>query len=214
MRVCKFYGIIQVRKRGDFPLQIEDFQFFKKIPTLKTERLILRKIRKTDLDDIFEYSNDAAVSRYLLWKPHTTKKITKAHLSCVLKKYKSAQMYDWAIEYEGKMIGTCGFSKIDVLNDVAEVGYVLNKKYWGMGIAKEATSAVLNFGFTSLYLERIEVHFMEQNKNSLRVAEKCGMTFEGYTVPPINIDGSTVRIGVAAISRKDYFSKTNQTVHS
>ena len=58
-------------------MHVKDFEIFKNIPTLKTERLILRKISKNDLDDIFEYSSDPEISRFLLWSAHENKRVTK-----------------------------------------------------------------------------------------------------------------------------------------
>ncbi len=156
-------------------MNIEDFNIFKNIPEISTERLTLRKITKKDLDDIFEYSSDPEVSKYLLWRPHENKRETRTHLNNIIKKYKAGQFYDWGIIFDGKMIGTCGFSKIDILSDTAEAGYVLSRPYWGRGIAPEALLAVINFGFNVLGLRRIECICIEENKRSLNVMKKCGM---------------------------------------
>ncbi len=186
-------------------MRIDDFEIFKSIPTIRTERLVLRKISKKDVDDVFEYSKDPEVSRYLLWRAHESKQQTRAYLSRVMKRYKAAQLYDWAIEYNGKMIGTCGFSRIDVLNDVAEIGYVLNRAFWGMGIATEAAKAVIEFGFRTLSLLRIEALFMEENARSLSVMKKCGMTYEGIKRSALKVDGVMRSVGTASILSGEFF---------
>ena len=186
-------------------MKIEDFDIFKNIPTIKTERLVLRRIEKRDLDDIFEYSNDSEVSRYLLWSKHESKSETKAYLTRVIKKYKIGQFFDWGIEYEGKMIGTCGFSKLDVLNDTAEIGYVLNRQFWGLGIAKEAASAIINFGFRTLSLLRIEARYIEDNLRSKRVLEKCGFTHEGVLRKSLKKNGFMKNVCTCSILSEDFF---------
>lgn len=186
-------------------MKIEDFSIFKDIPTVKTERLILRKLRKSDLDDVFEYSSDQEVPRYLLWDTHKTKSVTKAYINRALKWYKCGQFYDWAIEFNGKMIGICGFSKIDVLNDTAEVGYVLNRSFWGQGIASEAVRAVLNFGFRTLCLLRIEAQYIEENERSKRVLEKCGFVSEGVRRKALKVNGIMRNVCTASVLSEDFF---------
>ena len=186
-------------------MKIEDFSIFKDIPTLKTERLILRKLKKSDLDDVFEYSSDEEVPHFLLWESHKSKAVTKAYINRVIKWYKSGQFYDWAIEFNGKMIGLCGFSKIDILNDTAEVGYVLNRKFWGQGIATEAVKAVVNFGFRTLSLLRIEAQYVEDNIRSKRVLEKCGFVHEGIRRKSLKIHGIMKNVSTASILSEDFF---------
>lgn len=53
---------------------------FAKIPTLETERLILRRMKPSDSEDMFEYASRPEVSEYLLWLPHTTQRFTKNYL--------------------------------------------------------------------------------------------------------------------------------------
>jgi ribosomal-protein-alanine N-acetyltransferase len=89
------------------------------------------------------------------------------------------------------------------------VGYVINPAYRGREIAKEALEAVMEFGFETLKLHRIEAKFMEGNLASLRVMEKVGMTFEGYHKESMFIKGEYRTVGVSAILRDEYFSKIN-----
>jgi ribosomal-protein-alanine N-acetyltransferase len=64
------------------------------------------------------------------------------------------------------MVGTCGFTSFNCSSDSAEVGYVLNPEYWGKGIATEALTKVLEFGFDQLKLHRIEAKFIKENERS------------------------------------------------
>ncbi len=184
-------------------MNVQDFDIFKKIPSLKTERLILRKIEKSDLDDIFEYSSDPEISKYLLWSKHENKRVTKRYLSDVLKKYKSGQFYDWAIDLDGKMIGICGFSRIDVLNDTAEAGYIVARPYQGKGIASEALKAVLEFGFKTLRLNVIKCISFEENTASRSVMKKCGMKEEGIIKNHAFQNGTVKNAVVASITKEE-----------
>lgn len=181
------------------------YKIFHKMPTLTTERLILRPMRVSDAYDMYEYACRADVTEYLLWSPHDSIFLTKDYLAYIEKRYKAAEFYDWAITLadSGKMIGTAGFTKIDVQNSCGEIGYVLNPDYHGKGIATEAARRVIKFGFEDVGLHRIEAKFMRGNDASLRVMEKLGMTFEGYHTDAMLVKGKYRTIGYCAIIRDE-----------
>ena len=186
----------------------EDLDIFKSIPTLETERLILRRMSHFDIVDVFDYAKRSEVSEYLLWYPHDEIGFTRKYLKIVDTKYKRGEFYDWAVvnKADGRMIGTAGFTRFDIYNNTAEVGYVLNSLYWGKGLAAEATRAVITFGFEVLGLVRIEAKYMTGNIASKRVAEKCGMTEEGVMRQSVYAKGRYVDVAVAAILKDEYKS--------
>ncbi len=181
-------------------------KIFKKIPMLTTERLTLRKMSVYDSGDMYDYARRPIVTKYLLWEEHESEQQTYDFLSYVSDAYKRGDYFDWAVTLtdSGKMIGTCGFTSFDFDHGRVEVGYVLNPDFWGQGIATEAVGAVIEFAFTELNANRVEIHFIEGNNASLRVAEKCGMTFEGYLKQYMLIKGEYKNIGFAAITRDQF----------
>ena len=68
-----------------------DLDIFKSIPTLETERLILRRMKTTDLYDVFDYAKRYEVSEFLLWYPHDELGFTKKYLKVVDTKYKRGE---------------------------------------------------------------------------------------------------------------------------
>ena len=172
-------------------------RLFANMHVLTTERLVLRRMRVTDAEDMHRYACRSDVTRYLLWSPHPDLSYTREYLQYLNTRYAAGTFYDWAITLKesGKMIGTCGFTTIDPQNECAEVGYVLNPEYWGKGIAAEALVAVLTFGFDKLLLHRIEARFIEGNEASLRVMQKVGMQFEGYRREAMLVKGSYRTVG-------------------
>ncbi len=59
-----------------------------------------------------------------------------------------------------------------------EVAYLIDKSYWGRGLATEAARAITDYGFGTLELTRLVSLIDEENRASQRVAEKVGRTFE------------------------------------
>ncbi len=181
---------------------------FSKPPTLTTDRLILRKILVSDYKDMFEYSCRPETSRYLLWTPHESPKFTKRYLSYLQTQYRDECFYDFALEHRetGKMIGTCGFTDFDLGNNAAEVGYVLNPDFWHMGLAPEALTRLMQFGFSELRLHRLVAKIMVENDASKHVAEKCGFRHEATHKDSMLVKGEFRTICEYAILSGEYFS--------
>ena len=182
------------------------YKIFSNSPTLSTERLVLRGMRNYDAEDMYEYASRAEVTKFLLWTEHKSLAYTKEYLKYIESRYAVGDFYDWAVTLKesGKMIGTCGFAKIDTVNNSAELGYVLSPDYHRKGIAAEAAETVIRFGFETLGLHRIEARFMEGNTPSLRVMEKLGMTFEGYEKESVFVKGSYRTVGKCALISKKF----------
>ena len=179
---------------------------FKKIPDLSTDRLLLRKIKLNDAPDMYEYSKDADVTKYLLWDPHPNVEHTRNYIDYLQDRYRDGKYYDWAIvlKSSGKMIGTCGFSAINAEHRSAEVGYVLNPAFRGQGYAGEALSAVLEFAFRRMQLNRVEAKCVAENESSERVMQKVGMTFEGIARSALFIKGQYRDIKIYSLLRTEY----------
>lgn len=188
------------------------YRTFSHLPELTTERLTLRKLLVTDTSDMYEYASRPDVTTYLTWQPHPDRAYTREYLQYIGGRYAAGMFYDWAMVYEPdcKMVGTCGFTAFHCSADSAEVGYVLNPEYWGRGIASEALTRVLNFGFEELGLHRIEARFMEGNDRSRRVMEKCGMTFEGVLREGMLVKGEYVNVGICSVLRSEWGKKPTE----
>lgn len=184
-------------------------KLFVNMPRLESERMSFRAIKRSDLYDIYEYSSNPKTSQYLLWNPHKSISETKEFIEIVLSKYKSGDYNDWAIVYKktGKMIGTCGFTRIDEENSLVEIGYVLNPDFWGMGLATEAVEIILKFAFDIIKANRVEAKFIFGNNASLAVMKKVGMKLEGYYRDAMFVKGKYRTIGVASILKKEYILK-------
>ena len=185
------------------------YNIFSKMPTLETERFLLRKLSLDDTDDMFEYANKSEVTEFLTWSPHPDKAFTFDYLAYLQNRYKSGDFFDWAIVYKesGKMIGTCGFTRFFFQHNGAEIGYVVNPEYHEQGIATEVVGRVIRYGFENLALERIEGKFMIENVASRRVMEKNQMMFEGIRRKGMLIKGIYRDVGTCAIIREDFFQK-------
>ncbi len=182
------------------------YQTFSDIPVLTTSRLTLRPMHPIDAQDMFEYARRADVTKFLLWSPHTSLEYTRDYLEYLQNRYALGDFYDWAVveRESGKMIGTCGFARIDAPNNSCEVGYVINPAFAGRGYATEAAECVIEFAFSKLSLHRVEARFMQGNDASLAVMKKLGMSFEGYHTDAIFVKGAYRTVGFCAITEEKF----------
>ena len=145
---------------------------------LVTERLRLRKVCGDDAGWMFErYATDPAVSRYLIWHPHTTIEDTHAFLRDALRAWEEGRAYTYVIEDRASGDGMGTIDMRDQHGDI-EIGYVLACPFWGRGYATEAATAIITWAKAQPDIHRIHAYCDPDNPASARVLEKSGLTFE------------------------------------
>ena len=182
---------------------------FAEPPTLNTDRLLLCKIVPEYAADMYEYSCDPEVTKYLTWSPHSSLKETERYINLLQKKYADGSFNDWGLIHKetGKFIGTCGYTSFDTSKNAGEVGYVLAKSFWGQGLAAEAVKAVIDFGFKNFGLVSFFAKHMEGNDASGKVMQKCGMKFEGMYRHSMFIKGEFKNIVVYNVTKEEFYKK-------
>lgn len=178
------------------------------LPTIETERLLLRKITLNDANDMFEYGSDPHVSEYTTWSTHTSIEDTKYFIKSLLKMYKKRELVDWGIVHkaEKKIIGTCGYVEWSMTHSRAEMGYALSRKYWNQGYMSEAVNAMMEFGFREMHLNRIQAKCQVNNIASARVMEKVGMQLEGILRQQLFVKDEYWDLKIYSILRDDFFA--------
>lgn len=153
---------------------------FTNFTPIETDRLILRKVQASEIDNVFEFLSDEQMIKYTpLFTPAKSiddaVKFTQNILDC----YEKGEPTYFGIIYKenNKLVGLIHVEIESCFR--ASISYLVNPKYWSKGIATEATKAIINFGFNTMGLQRIEATCDPRNIASSRVLEKCGMSYEG-----------------------------------
>ncbi len=148
--------------------------------TLHTQRLTLRRFTPDDAQVMFDtWANDERVTRFLTWCPHKSPQATRELLEDWCAAYENPNTYNWAIEFDGKLIGNISIVQIKESLESVELGYCMGYDYWNKGLMSEATKEVLDFLFTEVGVHRIDLRHAVKNPASGKVAQKCGFIFEG-----------------------------------
>lgn len=149
--------------------------------TLETNRLILRRVTKSDAEAAFKnWTNDIKTSRYVTWKPHGTVENTKKLFEIWEEEYNIPNTYRWIVEVKelNKVIGTIDVVHKSINQKTAEIGYCYGSKYWGNGYATEALTKVIDYLLNEVGFELLEAKHLIDNPASGKVMEKSGMKYE------------------------------------
>ena len=167
---------------------------------IETERLLLRTFTELDATLIYELNLDPDVT---LYTHDPVKDITHAKEileKTILPQYALYNHGRWAVHLKPTLefLGWCGLKYRSELNEI-DLGYRFKKDHWGKGFATEAVYASIKYGFNKLNLQRIVGRAEIENIGSLKVLEKCGMTYigdeevDGYPVKTYEIYHPSVR---------------------
>lgn len=182
-----------------------------KMPTIETQRLILRPINISDVNDLYEYASDEEVTKYLTWKTHKSIEDSINVIENVFNKRVERglpEAHALVLKANGKMIGMCDIVNLNLQHRAGEIGYVLNRNFWGQGLMVEACKEVIKLGFERFKLIRIQISHDINNYQSQRVIEKLGFTYEGIKRKAfIKWDGSITTIKTYSIIDEEYFGK-------
>jgi len=157
-----------------------DIVYMKKKPASNRSRLFLRPFEDRDLDDMHEVMGNREVMRFSLSGPKS-KEETALFISQCRRHFSERGYGLLAVVHtkEDRVIGYCGFYRQEIDGrEELEIGYRLNPKYWGQGIASEAAAIIRDMGFICLGRERLISIIEPENKASIGVARKIGMAFE------------------------------------
>jgi ribosomal-protein-alanine N-acetyltransferase len=151
--------------------------------TLTTKRLALREFTVSDAGSIVKHINNIKVSGNLIVVPHpiTVQEVTALIEHAKKDDKKNPAEYHFGITLKGKdeVIGSIRLEKFDIFRETASLGYWLGEDYWRQGIMTEAAIAIIDFGFETLKLRRINVSAFVENKASNSLIRKLGFIHEG-----------------------------------
>lgn len=112
---------------------------------IETERLILRPLTQSDANAVFEWAGDPLVNRYMPYPLHKS----PADAEEWIRSLGDKNEFCFCLKDSGKIIGS-GSVICDAKRAPYELGYNLNRAYWGMGYATEAAKALVSWAYESL----------------------------------------------------------------
>jgi len=150
------------------------------IPSLNTERLLLRAFEIDDLDPFAAMVADIDVIQHATYDGTTMTRTQAWNWLCLMLGHWHMRGFGiWGMEEKssGELIGRIGLQFLDWFEDV-ELVWMLAKSAWGKGYAAEGARAAIDFGMNNLKLPRVAAVIHQENQPSIRLAERLGMEME------------------------------------
>lgn len=146
---------------------------------IETERLIIRRFRAEDWQDLYEYLSDEKVTKYEPYEPYSLEACKK--VAC--DRRDDEAFLAVCLKESRKVIGNIYFNKEHF--ETYEIGYVFNSKYQRQGYATESARAVMDYGFKILKVRRVVAMCNPENEASWRLMERLNMRREGHLLQNI-----------------------------
>lgn len=141
--------------------------------SIKTERLLLRKIVQEDAEMVYKWMSDFEVVKFEDWDVHESLDFTRGFIGYLTgDNYKSDETYCWGIELGNELIGN--------IIGGTNLGYYLRRDCWSKGYATEAVKAVLHYMFMEIGIDKIETKHSVNNPASGKVLKKAGLIFDRH----------------------------------
>lgn len=156
-------------------------RIFDRFPVLQTERLRLRMIEPGDVTAVYQIFGDEDVTRYYGLETYTAVEQAAERITLYRQNFSKRRSLRWGITFKDDdwLLGTVGIMNWKPRFFNAALGYDLQKRFWRQGIMFEALTAVLDYAFTTMQMNRLEAFVMPQNRPSSYLLEKLGFQNEG-----------------------------------
>ena len=156
---------------------------FGEFPVLETKRLILRSITLDDAEFWVRNFSDPDVVELTAFEPPRDIEAAKEEIATYcLKTFSENTGIRWGITIKGssQLIGTAGYyGWVKERGYHADMGYELIREHRRKGIMREALAAIVDYGFETMKLHRIQVMIEPRNEASIRLVEGLGFKREG-----------------------------------
>lgn len=141
------------------------------------DRVILRAIERDDLPTYVAWFNDPTVLEFFgRYQPMSLPEEEKWYEQML----DDASVRNFAIEFEGRHVGGCGFGCIDPRSASAEVGLFIGvPELWDQGLGRDTLQTLLRFGFEQMNLHRIYLRVFAGNERAVHLYEAVGFRHEG-----------------------------------
>ncbi len=157
-------------------------QLFDEFPIINSREYLLRKIEIEDYLDVYEIYSDKVALTYQAMDSLKSHEEAKKYIQNILTCYDKKIFLRWVIEDKktSKVIGLIALHHINVEEKTAQIGYILNRKYWNHKIMTENLSLVLNFLQDKKYFNLIRAEIHPDNLPSIKLAKKLGFIEADY----------------------------------
>lgn len=171
---------------------------------LQGTRVLLRAMRREDLEAICRYNNDLAVELAGGGDPPIPQSLERLQAEFDADAGKGGRNgASFAIEADGQCIGQCALFHFDDVAHTAAIGITIgDKAYWGRGYGREAVALLLDYAFRLRNLRKVWLTVNGNNERAQRAYRACGFVEEGRQRQQVWSDGGYVDLVYMGVLRE------------
>lgn len=157
------------------------YEWGETLPTLEGERVRLRWLEQRDVPRLFEIFSDPTAMRYWSSPAQTEQAQAQELLDAIHQSFRERSLFQWGVarRSDNLLIGTTTLFDMRAEHRKAEIGYMLDRPFWGQGLMQEALRLYLQFAFGTLGLNRLTADVDPRNDRSITILERLGFQREG-----------------------------------
>lgn len=177
---------------------------FDPFPEIRTEHLILRKLRDRDLQDVYDMRKDPLLNLFVDNTIDRSIEETQDYLEKMNRGVETGKWIIWGLELksEARLVGTVSLWNFSKRELRGEVGYVLDRRYQGRGLMTEALQAVIAYAFGTLGLKGLLAYTDVRNLPSVALLEKCGFKKTGELLEKGILTGRSFHMAIYELKRE------------
>lgn len=185
---------------------------FNPFPILETERLKLRKVELSDVEDYHEIRSNKRVMQYIARPLAQTLEDTKGVIERVHETIEKSEGINWAVclKDDPKILGTVGFYRTNHTHFRTELGYELRPEFWGKGIMSEAIQAVLDYAFFTMNFHSVEANIDPVNRRSENILIRNNFIKEAHFRENYFFEGKFTDSAIYSLLKSRHVAMTGQ----
>lgn len=181
------------------------------MPTIETDRLVLRPLNQEDAKDLFAIFSDPVVMKYWNTPPWASLDDARNFIDSSVDAMNRQESITLGIVVKatGEMIGKCMLFSYAKESKRAEIGFAIGPSFWGRGYISEAGHALLEYGFGELGLRRVEADIDPDNVSSGKALERLGFIREGLLRQRWEVNGIVSDSALYGVLAEDFRRRKN-----
>lgn len=146
----------------------------------ETEHLKIYPYHQKDFKDLSSLLSNSLINN-ALGRPEFSNDFLKVENFLNKIYWRKNKNYQWLLysiyhKNDNRLIGGCGF-KVDLIDNIAEIFFMLYPDEWGNGFMAEALYPLLNIIYHNFSLKEVQALIFQDNIRARRVVEKLGFVY-------------------------------------
>lgn len=174
--------------------------------TLSAQRLQLRSLSAADVPALYRMYSDPDAMRYWSSAPWDSMQQAADYFAAAQAGYENGELLRMGVEVGGELAGIINLYSFSRQNRRCDIGYMLDRAFWGKGYMQEAMATLIDYAFRVLRLHRIEADIDPRNTASAKLLKSLHFVHEGHMRERWIVNGEVCDTDFFGLLRSDWLA--------